>query len=121
MFVYDAPSPPRTSRQPNKPSSRSVRAARRSTRSRRAVCGEGRRKYERAALRCLRRYLDESDPSLLDVAQLASLLVERASDARQLVEVAGGAAILTSLRRHDSRNAIRPTRERCHKPPPASR
>jgi hypothetical protein len=38
----------------------------------------GDRKYERAALKYLRRYLDESDPSLADVAQVASLLAERA-------------------------------------------
>jgi hypothetical protein len=39
---------------------------------------KGDRKYERAALRYLRRYLDENDPSLVDVAQLAGLLAERA-------------------------------------------
>jgi hypothetical protein len=38
--------------------------------------GDG--KFERAALRYLRRYLDESDPSLVDVAQVAGLLAERA-------------------------------------------
>ena len=34
-------------------------------------------KYERAALKYLRRYLDEADPSLADVAQVAALLAER--------------------------------------------
>ena len=37
--------------------------------------GDG--KYERAALKYLRRYLDETDPSLADVAQLACVLAER--------------------------------------------
>lgn len=35
-------------------------------------------KFERAALRYLRRYLDEADPSLGDVAAVAGLLAERA-------------------------------------------
>jgi len=36
-------------------------------------------KYERAALRYLHRYLDETtEPSLVDVAQVAGLLAERA-------------------------------------------
>jgi hypothetical protein len=39
---------------------------------------KGERKYERAALKYLRRYLDESDPSLVDVAQVAAVLAERA-------------------------------------------
>ena len=39
---------------------------------------KGDRKYERAALKYLRRYLDESEPSLVDVAQLAGVLAERA-------------------------------------------
>jgi hypothetical protein len=39
---------------------------------------KGDRKYERAALKYLRRYMDESDPSLADVAQVAGLLAERA-------------------------------------------
>jgi hypothetical protein len=38
---------------------------------------KGDRKHERAALKYLRRLLDESDPSLADVAQLAGLLAER--------------------------------------------
>ena len=38
---------------------------------------KGDRKYERAALKYLRRYMDESDPSLADVAQVAALLAER--------------------------------------------
>ena len=36
------------------------------------------RKYERAALKFLRRYMDEADPSLADVAQVAAILAERA-------------------------------------------
>jgi len=39
---------------------------------------EGDRKYERAALKYLRCYLDETKPSLVDVAQVAGLLAERA-------------------------------------------
>ena len=35
-------------------------------------------KYERAALRYLRRYLEEANPSLAEVAGLAALLAERA-------------------------------------------
>lgn len=35
-------------------------------------------KYERAALKYLRRYLEEADPSLADVAGVAALLAERA-------------------------------------------
>ena len=38
---------------------------------------KGDRKYERAALKYLRRYLDEAGPSLADVAQVAALLAER--------------------------------------------
>ncbi len=38
---------------------------------------KGDRKFERAALKYLRRYLDEADPSLADVAQVAALLAER--------------------------------------------
>jgi hypothetical protein len=38
---------------------------------------KGDSKYERAALKYLRRYLDETDPSLADVAQLAGVLAER--------------------------------------------
>ena len=34
-------------------------------------------KYERAALKYMRRYMDEADPSLADVAQVAALLAER--------------------------------------------
>ena len=34
-------------------------------------------KFERAALRYLRRYIDEASPSLADVVQVAALLVER--------------------------------------------
>ncbi len=37
--------------------------------------GDG--KFERAALKYLRRYMDEADPSLADVAQVAALLAER--------------------------------------------
>ena len=39
---------------------------------------KGDRKFERAALRYLRRYIDESDPSLADVVQVAALFAERA-------------------------------------------
>ena len=39
---------------------------------------KGDRKYERAALKYLRRYLDEADPSLADLAQIAAVLAERA-------------------------------------------
>jgi hypothetical protein len=39
---------------------------------------KGDRKYERAALKYLRRYLEEADPSLADVAQVAAVLAERA-------------------------------------------
>jgi hypothetical protein len=41
---------------------------------------KGDRKYERAALKYLRRYLDEAqpEPTLADVAQLAGVLAERA-------------------------------------------
>jgi hypothetical protein len=35
-------------------------------------------KFERAALKYVRRYIDEADPSLADVAQVAALLAERA-------------------------------------------
>ena len=38
---------------------------------------KGDRKYERAALKYLRRYMDEATPSLTDVAQVAALLAER--------------------------------------------
>jgi hypothetical protein len=38
---------------------------------------KGDRKYERAALKYLARYLDEANPSLVDVAQVAALLAER--------------------------------------------
>ncbi len=38
---------------------------------------KGDRKYERAALKYLGRYLAEADPSLADVAQVAALLAER--------------------------------------------
>jgi hypothetical protein len=38
---------------------------------------KGDRKFERAALKYLRRYLEEADPSLVDVAQVAALLAER--------------------------------------------
>jgi hypothetical protein len=38
---------------------------------------KGDRKFERAALRYLRRYMDEANPSLADVAQVAALLAER--------------------------------------------
>jgi hypothetical protein len=34
-------------------------------------------KFERAALKYLRRYVDEANPSLVDVAQVAALLAER--------------------------------------------
>jgi hypothetical protein len=37
---------------------------------------KGDSKYERAALKYLRRYLDESEPSLVDVAQVAGLLAD---------------------------------------------
>ena len=39
---------------------------------------KGDAKYERAALKYLRRYLDEADPSLADVAAVSALLAERA-------------------------------------------
>ena len=39
---------------------------------------QGEPKFERAALRYLRRYLDEADPSLADVAGVAAVLAERA-------------------------------------------
>jgi len=45
---------------------------------------KGDRKFERAALRYLRRYLDEANPSLVDVAQVAALLAERDSMMRGL-------------------------------------
>ncbi len=38
---------------------------------------KGDTKYERAALKYLRRYLDEAGPSLADMAQVAALLAER--------------------------------------------
>ena len=38
---------------------------------------KGDRKYERAALKYLARYLAEENPSLADVAQVAALLAER--------------------------------------------
>ena len=38
---------------------------------------KGDRKYERAALKYLRRYMDEANPSLSDVAQIAAVLAER--------------------------------------------
>ena len=38
---------------------------------------KGDRKYGRAALKYLRRYMDETDTSLADVAQVAALLAER--------------------------------------------
>jgi hypothetical protein len=38
---------------------------------------KGDRKYQRAALKYLRRYMDEANPSLADVAQVAALLAER--------------------------------------------
>ncbi len=38
---------------------------------------KGDRKFERAALKYLRRYLAEAGPSLADVAQVAALLAER--------------------------------------------
>ena len=38
---------------------------------------KGDRKFERAALKYLRRYMDEADPSLADVAQVTALLAER--------------------------------------------
>ena len=38
---------------------------------------KGDRKFERAALKYLGRYLAEANPSLTDVAQLAALLAER--------------------------------------------
>ena len=38
---------------------------------------KGDRKYERATLRYLARYLAEANPSLMDVAQVAALLAER--------------------------------------------
>lgn len=38
----------------------------------------GHPKYEKAALKYLRRYLDEADPSLADLAQVAAILAERA-------------------------------------------
>jgi hypothetical protein len=34
-------------------------------------------KFERAAMKYLRRYLDEAEPSLTEVAQVAALLAER--------------------------------------------
>ena len=43
----------------------------------RVVCGEGRPKSERAALKYLHRYIDEANPSLGDVVQVAALLAER--------------------------------------------
>jgi hypothetical protein len=42
-----------------------------------AYAEKGDRKFERAALRYLRRYLEEADPSLADAAQVAALLAER--------------------------------------------
>ena len=38
---------------------------------------KGDRKYERAALKYLARYLAEENPSLMDLAQVAGLLAER--------------------------------------------
>lgn len=38
---------------------------------------KGHPKYERAALKYLRRYMDEADAPLLDVAQLAGILAAR--------------------------------------------
>ena len=38
---------------------------------------KGDRKFERAALKYLKRYMDEANPSLADVAQVAALLAER--------------------------------------------
>ena len=38
---------------------------------------KGDRKFERAALKYLTRYLTEANPSLADVAQVAALLAER--------------------------------------------
>ena len=38
---------------------------------------KGDRKFERAALKDLRRYMEEADPFLVDVAQVAALLAER--------------------------------------------
>ena len=38
---------------------------------------KGDRKYERAALKYPRRYMDEASPSLADVAQVAAVLAER--------------------------------------------
>jgi len=37
-------------------------------------------RYERAALRYLRRYLEEASPSLTDVALVAAMLTERAPE-----------------------------------------
>ena len=39
---------------------------------------KGDRKYERAALKYLRRSIEEGEPSLTDVAQIAGVLAERA-------------------------------------------
>jgi hypothetical protein len=41
------------------------------------VAEKGDRKYERAALEYLGRYLTEADPSPANVAQVAALLAER--------------------------------------------
>jgi len=45
---------------------------------------KGDRKFERVALKYLRRYVDEANPSLDDVAQVAALLAERDSMMRGL-------------------------------------
>jgi hypothetical protein len=45
---------------------------------------KGDRKFQRAALKYLRRYMDEANPSLADVAQVAALLAERDSMMRGL-------------------------------------
>ena len=44
----------------------------------------GDRKFERAALKYLRRYLDEANPSPVGVAQITALLAERDSMMRGL-------------------------------------
>ena len=41
---------------------------------------KGDRKYERAALKYLARYMAEAEPTLTDVAQVAALLAERELD-----------------------------------------
>jgi hypothetical protein len=64
----------------------------------------GARLNQRAALKYLRRYIDEANPSPADVAQVAALLAERVDDARAVGNVLAAPPVRDGVARGDKRS-----------------